>query len=83
MSQTICFDGVFTILPVIADGTPSSFAKLAIETVTASDSTVSRPPFSDALWTPMCAPSAANFGSPAAKARKHADAQTAPLCNAR
>src|SRR6476661_4539381 len=76
VSHKISFEDVFTIRRVIAVGTPILFAKRPIETVTASDSTVSRPPLSEALCTPMCAPSPANFGSPAAKARKHADAQT-------
>src|SRR5690348_13692998 len=70
--------GVATIRAMIDEGTPSSFVNCAIRTVAALDCLVPTPPSSAALCTPMSAPSPANFCSPAANARKQADAQTAP-----
>src|SRR5438874_12908225 len=78
LSHAIFFGDVDDIRSTIADGTPSSFAKPAIERVAAPDSVVSRPSFSEALCTPINAPGAADFGSPAANAKKQAEAQTAP-----
>src|SRR6266849_10014292 len=78
LSHAIFFGDVDDIRAMIADGTPSSFAKPAIESVAAPDASVSRPSLSEALCTPIRAPSPANFGSPAAKARKQAEAQTIP-----
>src|SRR5437773_5020353 len=43
LSQTISFGGVTTIRPMMAAGTPSSFAIRAIDTVAAPDCTVSAP----------------------------------------
>src|SRR5260370_37265402 len=58
LSHPICFDGVDNIRVRIADGTPSSLAKLGINRVASPDAAVSRPPLSEALCTPINAPSA-------------------------
>src|SRR6266481_3218412 len=77
-SQTICVGGVSTIREMIWEGTPSSLAKRAIAAVATPEALVSRPPLPEALCTPISAPGPANFESPAANARKQAEAQTAP-----
>src|SRR5712671_1333020 len=54
LNHTMSFGGVTTIRPIIAGGTPKSFATRAIETVAAPDRTVSSP-LSDAPCTPILA----------------------------
>jgi hypothetical protein len=55
LSHIISLGGVTTILPMIEDGTDSSLAIRAIETVAALEEIVSRPFSSEAPWTPIWA----------------------------
>src|SRR4051794_22282417 len=75
LSHSTSSGGVFIIRRMIDQGTSNSLATSAIDVVAARDTT----PFSEARCTPMRALICAYLVSPAAKMRKHADAQVA-LC---